>query len=83
MNKLILIRHSNAETGSFNMSDFERELTRKGVMRAEYQANELKIRGIMPDLVITSSATRAVQTTNVFVSKFERDCVMKKEPFLY
>ena len=83
MKELILIRHSNAESDSFNMSDFERKLSNKGIKRAKYQASEMQIRGKVPDLIITSTAVRAIETTNIFIEILGKDLPVKEVAFLY
>lgn len=83
MKRLIFIRHSNAESGSFEMSDFERRLTPKGIKRAQRQANELKSKAIVPNLIITSNAARAIETTNIFHDIIGEGCKVQEVPFLY
>lgn len=83
MNELILIRHSNAESESFNNSDFERKLSDKGIKRAKHQANKMQLSGKIPDLIITSSAVRAIETSNIFLEELRADCPVKEIPFLY
>lgn len=65
MKKLILLRHSFAESGSFSTPDFNRRLTPKGKSRANLHANKLLKKGLVPDLIITSTAIRAEETTEI------------------
>ena len=83
MSRLILIRHSIAESGSFETSDFERKLTPQGVKRAYNQSEELKNKNIKPDLIISSSATRAIETAGIFSEQIGERCPVKEVPFLY
>jgi len=81
--KLILIRHADAETGSFSTSDFNRKLTDKGKNRAIIQANRIKSMNINPDLIITSNAIRALETTEIISNILSPNCPIQKVPLLY
>jgi len=81
--KIILIRHSDAETGSFDSTDFNRRLTDKGKNKANIQANRLKQIQIVPDLIISSNAVRALETTQIISSILSPNCLIQQIPFLY
>ena len=83
MKELILVRHSNAESESFSNSDFDRKLSGKGIKRAKSQAIEMQSRGKVPDLIITSSAVRAIETADIFFEIFENNCPIKEVAYLY
>jgi phosphohistidine phosphatase len=57
--RLVLIRHAKAEQGS---ADQVRELTRRGSVDAQALGRWLRNAGVLPDRVVMSPATRAVQT---------------------
>ena len=60
MKTLIIMRHAHATNSGFN--DFERKLTPEGVSEAREAGEQLKRAGIVPDLILSSSAVRAAET---------------------
>lgn len=83
MKKLILIRHSFAESGSGASSDFKRNLTLTGKKIALLQAEILKSNLLIPDLVLTSNANRALQTTFEFSEVLKPKYGIKEINLLY
>lgn len=81
MKQIILVRHSYAENGSFDNSDFNRALSEKGFRVAHKQAMVLsdKIKSI--DKAISSDALRAEQTADVFSEQL--NLKFNREHFLY
>lgn len=61
MQRLILLRHAEAEQHAAG-GDFHRALTARGRGDARAVGEALAVRGFAPDLVLVSSARRAVQT---------------------
>jgi phosphohistidine phosphatase len=62
MHTLILLRHGKAETTSGAGGDFERGLTERGKSDSALIGQTLVRAGIAPDLVLVSTARRAVET---------------------
>ncbi|MCC8410024.1 histidine phosphatase family protein [Mucilaginibacter sp. UR6-1] len=65
MKKLLLIRHAQA-THEGGYIDFERPLTQKGIREATTMAERVKAKGIIPELIISSTATRTLATADIF-----------------
>ncbi len=63
--RLSLIRHANAEQDS-DVRDFERPLSRKGQGEALEMARRFQERGLVPDLILSSAATRTRETAETF-----------------
>jgi phosphohistidine phosphatase len=63
--RLTLIRHANAEQDA-NVRDFERPLSRKGQSEALEMARRFQERGLVPDLILVSAATRTRETAETF-----------------
>jgi len=63
--RLTLIRHANAEQDS-DVRDFERPLSRKGQNDALEMARRFLERGLVPDLILASAATRTRETAETF-----------------
>ncbi|WP_027471903.1 SixA phosphatase family protein [Saccharicrinis fermentans] len=85
MKNIILVRHAKTEAlTDFDKSDFERELLPRGQKDSVLMAEQLKKKGIMPDLFITSSAKRAEQTAQIYAEQlgYPEDKIMK-ERFIY
>lgn len=69
MKKIILVRHAKAED-TITSSDKERSLVAKGKKQAQFVAEKLK-KIITPDLIITSSAFRALETAIIFATEMD------------
>jgi phosphohistidine phosphatase len=63
--RLTLIRHAAAEQDA-DVRDFERPLSRKGQSEAQEMARRFHDRGLVPDLVLVSAATRTRETADAF-----------------
>lgn len=70
---LILVRHSKAENRESSESDFSRALTADGKSDSLKMARHLLNSGISPDLIVTSSATRAYETAMTFAEILKKD----------
>ena len=68
--RLTLIRHANAEQDS-DVRDFERPLSRKGQNEALEMARRFQERGLIPDLILASAATRTRETAETFAKAQE------------
>lgn len=82
MKYLVLVRHSLAQDGSFSVPDFERKISHQGIARAVKQAEVIKNSGFVPDVLISSSAARAMQTAELFAGVLTLASTVK-EDFLY
>lgn len=65
MKHLTVIRHAKTGKQKQGQRDFDRALKKKGVAAAKELGGILVERSGEPDMVITSPANRAVQTTNL------------------
>jgi phosphohistidine phosphatase len=63
--RLTLIRHASAEHDA-DVRDFERPLSRKGQNEALEMARRFLERGLIPDLILASAATRTRETAETF-----------------
>jgi phosphohistidine phosphatase len=62
MRRLYLLRHAKSSLGSPSLDDFDRPLNARGQQAATAMANHFRQRGIRPDLVLCSPATRTRET---------------------
>jgi phosphohistidine phosphatase len=68
MKKLYIVRHAKSAWDS-GVEDFNRPLKTKGKLAAPFMAEKLVSRGIHPNLIISSSAKRTKQTTELISKK--------------
>lgn len=62
---LYIVRHATAEDSISFFKDFERELSAYGKAEATRMGRFLHTKGLVPDLLISSSAPRAFQTAQL------------------
>jgi len=63
--RLTLMRHANAQWKDPQISDFDRPLNRRGLSEAEAMSRRLFELNLIPTIVLTSSARRALQTAEI------------------
>ena len=66
MKTIYLVRHAKSDWGNASTGDFDRTLNQRGMKAAPFMAARLKQKGILPELVISSPATRALTTAVLF-----------------
>jgi phosphohistidine phosphatase len=69
MKKLFLIRHAKSDWSNHHLEDFDRPLNDRGKKNAAMMGKILKTKKIYPDLIISSPAYRARETTKRIVKK--------------
>jgi phosphohistidine phosphatase len=67
MKTLLLMRHAKAAEGDGQMRDWERPLAPRGLEDAPRMGRAIRERGIVPDVILSSSAVRTRQTTELVV----------------
>jgi phosphohistidine phosphatase len=71
MKRVIIVRHAKAVPYGYD-DDFNRELFEpRGFDDAKIVSNELRNYGILPDLIISSPAKRALKTAEIYADTFE------------
>lgn len=71
--RLTLLRHGQAQAPDSCPEDFERSLTRRGMVEAREMAARIGQRGIVPDLILASPAERAWATASIVAGICELD----------
>lgn len=66
---LYLMRHAEAAWMHSGQRDFDRPLTPKGELDAKEMGQRLKARGELPDIMLSSPARRATQTTEIIATE--------------
>jgi phosphohistidine phosphatase len=67
---LFLIRHAKSNWDSPGLRDFDRPLDQRGLRDAPLMADLLIKKNIQPDLMVSSSAKRAMTTAQFFASAY-------------
>ncbi len=65
MKKLYIVRHAKSSWEDFSVSDHDRDLLDKGIKRTVKVAEYLRKRDEIPELIISSSAKRALKTAGL------------------
>lgn len=65
------MRHAKSCWNQPWQDDHDRPLADRGLRDAPIMAQKLRQRGIFPDQILSSSATRATQTTNILVAQLD------------
>ncbi len=69
MKYLYLIRHAKASSEYSLIHDFDRPLKTKGILQAHQMSNKLISKDIKADMILSSTASRALQTAHIFAIK--------------
>jgi phosphohistidine phosphatase len=69
MKRIILVRHAKSDWGEHNVDDHDRPLNSRGKKDAPLMAKQVFSNTACPDLIITSSALRAVTTAKIFAKE--------------
>jgi len=80
--KLYLLRHSDAEKAKAKEQDSERPLTELGRQQSLKTAAEVKAKGIIFDIILTSPYLRAHQTAEIVANAVGMRDKLIKEPLL-
>jgi len=62
MKRLYIVRHGKSSRDDFSISDHDRPVTEKGKQKTKKIAAALKAKGVLPDLIVSSTAKRAKET---------------------
>ena len=68
MKTLYLVRHAKSSWDHPGLSDAERPLMEKGIRKSKRVIEALLEKKIVPDLMISSPAVRAIETARIFAS---------------
>jgi phosphohistidine phosphatase len=80
---LLVMRHAKSDWGAAFGSDDERPLARRGIKAAKRMGRFLTEAGTVPELVLSSTAVRALTTVELAAEAGEWDCEIVTSPDLY
>ncbi|WP_324171269.1 SixA phosphatase family protein [Sulfurimonas sp.] len=69
MKTLYLIKHAKSDWSVPGESDMERDITKKGLKHINTMGSYLTLRGVNPDVILSSCALRAQETSNILAEK--------------
>lgn len=72
MKELYLLRHAKSDWDDDSISDHERPLNKRGFRDAPAMGNLMKREGMVPDLVVSSTALRAKTTAELVTKEINR-----------
>ncbi|OED35415.1 hypothetical protein AB833_29725 [Chromatiales bacterium (ex Bugula neritina AB1)] len=67
MKTVILARHAKSSWSSGAETDFQRPLNKRGLRDAPIMAGRLRATGPLPGIIVTSTATRALTTADLYL----------------
>lgn len=70
MKTLVLVRHAKSDWGNEALKDIDRHLNERGYEDAYFMSDWYKKNMQMPDLMVSSPATRSLSTAFIFARKF-------------
>ncbi len=68
MKTLCILRHGKSSWDNTNIDDFSRPLQNKGIERTKKITSFINNNALIPDIIITSSAQRAISTANILAN---------------
>ncbi|MDR6784924.1 phosphohistidine phosphatase [Pedobacter africanus] len=81
---LLLVRHGKSEWGNVHLADFDRPLNPRGHRNAPEMAARLLQKDLVPQLVVSSPAVRAISTARHFVQAWKKsDEQIQEEASIY
>lgn len=77
--KLLLVRHGKSEWGNSHLADFDRPLNPRGHRNAPEMAARLLQKNLVPQLLVSSPALRAITTARHFIQVWKKSPEQIKE----
>ena len=83
MKRVLVYRHAKTEKAADNMADFVREITDEGERQARSIGSLLAKEKLLPELILSSDAVRAVQTAELTAEEAGYDGDIREQEELY
>lgn len=83
MERLILMRHGEAERPAPGLEDFDRALDAEGRAESRLMGRVLARAGITPDLALVSASRRTVETWKAFAEAWQEPIAVAEDQGLY
>ena len=82
MIQLILARHAKSDWADEGLDDHDRPLNERGRRDAPAMARSVLRRGVRPEILLSSTATRARTTADAFAAEFEVEVTEQAQLYL-
>jgi len=69
MKEVFILRHAEAISGGGKIADFDRQLSKDGILEARQQGKKCMSVSLLPDIIYSSSARRALTTSIIFAEE--------------
>ncbi len=83
MKRLFVLRHAKSSWNDPGLPDFERPLNKRGKKAAPFMGNVMRERGYCPEIILSSPAERAKQTSMLFRESAGLEAEILYEPRIY
>jgi phosphohistidine phosphatase len=83
MKKLYLLRHAKSSWDDPNLADFDRPINQRGIAAAHFMGELMAGNGQIPDEIVSSPATRAVQTATLLKESSGFDAAIRLDERIY
>ena len=84
MKLLVVVRHAKASWPNALCNDYERPLKQTGIQDAKQISQYLNLKKYIPDYIISSAATRTIETANIFSKELTNlKLAPKKDALMY
>lgn len=84
MKQLIIVRHAKSDWGNPDLRDFDRPLNKRGTKNAPEMAHRLVKKQIKPELIVSSTALRALTTAKFFADTWQMPLAdIQEQPSIY
>ena len=67
MRELFILRHAEAVSAKYNTADFDRQLSNDGVLEARQLGKKCYAAHLLPSVIYSSSARRALTTSMLLI----------------
>ena len=83
MKKLFIIRHAKSDWENINLDDYDRPLNKRGEKNAPFMGKVLEQKNIIPDLIISSPALRAITTAKLIAKEVKYKKEITPNQYIY
>lgn len=83
MKKILFMRHAKSDWNDPALTDKERPLNLRGQKAAAFMGNYFKQQGVMPNLIMVSTAVRTAETYNILAENMQYNGKVQWDDHLY
>lgn len=83
MKRLFIIRHAKSSWDNLSLDDYDRPLNERGLKNAPFMGQVLKQKEILPDIIISSPAKRAMHTAELIANEIGYEKAITPNEYIY